>query len=307
VGAVFILGWDLGLYRQPEMRISAALWRAVELDSNFAFAFAALGIAYSNLGQTSLAAVNLRKAYDLRQRTSEREKFHIAATYYMLVTGELDKANQQFRLWIQSYPKDAWAHGNFANIYAALGQYEKAASEAREAVASDPDEVFAYTNLGGFYLCLNRLDEAKATFNQALARRLDDPYLRANMYLLSFLNEDLAGMEQQLDWAASNAQAEDQLIFEQSDTEAYYGRSGRAREFSQRAVESARRNDAKETAASYEAKTALREVEIGDVVRAPQAVTAALTLASGRDVRLEAALAMARTGDGARALKMADN
>jgi tetratricopeptide (TPR) repeat protein len=185
--------------------------------------------------------------------------------------------------------------------YISLGQYEKALAESQEALRLEPDEVANYANLGAFYISLNRLDAAKATLEEALTRKLDGGALHMNMYLLAFLRGDSVQMEQQVTWGAGKPGDEDLLLSAQSDTEAYNGRLSKARDFSRRAVDSAVRDDAKETAASWQVNAALREAETGEASEARQAVNAALALAPGRDVETLAALAFARAGDISRA------
>jgi tetratricopeptide (TPR) repeat protein len=275
--------------------------RAIELDPNFAVAYSALGNAYGNLGQASLAAENTKKAYELRDHVSEREKYRISAFYYERVTGELEQASRAYEVWAQSYPRDAGAHSNLGNIYLILGQYDKAVSETQESLRLEPNSTVNYSNLGQVFLALNRQDDAKATFEQALTRKLDSGYVRLEMYCLAFLRGDSAKMQQQVEWAAGKPGDEDVLLSAQSDTEAYYGRLTKARDFSRRAVDSAVRADSKETAALWQVNAALREAEFGNATAAKQDVTAALTLAPGRDVKVLAALASARVGDTARA------
>jgi tetratricopeptide (TPR) repeat protein len=279
---------------------------AVELDPNFARACASLAVRYANLGQASLAIVNLRKAYELRDRVSQRERYYISAQYYTYVTGEVEKAIEQYELWIQNYPRDADPYVNIGVAYSSEAQYEKAAAQTREALRVDPNNVLIYTDLGELYLALNRLDEAKATFEQAVANHLDDPYLHLNMYYLAFLQGDDAAMQQQGSWALGKPGTEDLLLSAQSDTEAYHGRLTKARDLSQRAVDSAKSNDAKETAAIWEINQALREAEFGNAAQARQFASAALALAPGRDVQLLAALALSRAGDAVSAQKFAD-
>jgi len=140
--------------------------RAVELDPSFAEAHVALGTLYSNLGQSSLAQEHYKKAYELRDRVSLREKYDIMSNYYRDNTGELDKAAQQFELWIHDYPHDPDVHGNLGLIYATLGQHEKAAALTREELKLRQDG-YGYFNLANDYIALNRLDEAKAILDQA--------------------------------------------------------------------------------------------------------------------------------------------
>ena len=280
--------------------------RAVELDPNFAVAHAALAARYSNLGEASLATESAQEAYGLRYRVSEREKYYIAAQYYNSVTGEVEKAAEQYELWNQSYPRDATAPLNLAVNYTVEGQYDKAAAGIQEALRLDPNNVIAYANLGQVYIVLNRLDEARATFKQAMANHLDDPYLHLNIYYLAFAQGDAAEMQRQLSWALDKPGSEDLLLSAQSDTEAYHGHLVKAGELSRRAVDSAKRNEAKETAAIWEVNQALREAEFGNSAQARQSAGAALALAPGRDVQLLAGLALARAGDTASAQKVVD-
>ncbi len=282
------------------------LRRAIELDPNFAMAYARLAVAYGNLGQPSLAAETLKKAYALRDRVSEREKFHITADYYAFATGELEKEAQTYVLWMQSYPRDFIPHANLGSNFSALGQYEKAVVETQEALRLAPNNLYEYTNLGLNLLALNRLDDAKAAFDQARARKLEGWTLRLFTYYLAFLQGDSAQMEQQLSWGAGKPGAEDPLLSAQSDTDAYYGRLTKARDFSRRAADSAIRADSKETAALWQVNAALREAEFGNAATAKQGVSAALALAPGRDVKVLAALALARVGDTARAKAMVE-
>jgi len=299
--------FSMGVTTQEQRGDSEAvpfLRRAIELDPNFAIAYARLAVAYGNLGQPSLAAENLKKAYALRDRVSEREKFHITADYYAFATGELEKEAQTYLLWMQSYPRDYIPHANLGDNSKTLGQYDKAVAETQEALRLEPNNLIEHTNLGLDLLALNRVSEAKVAFDQALVRKLDGWTLRLYMYYLAFLRGDSAHMEQQLSWGAGKPGAEDPLLSAQSDTEAYYGRLTKARDFTRRAVDSAIRADSKETAALWQVNAALREAEYGNAAAAKQGVTAALALAPGRDVKVLGALALARVGDTARAKAM---
>jgi serine/threonine protein kinase/tetratricopeptide (TPR) repeat protein len=280
------------------------LKRAVELDPNFAMAYAALSVDYGNLEERSLEIEFGEKAYQLRDRVTEREKLRITGNYFSS-RGEAEKAAQAYEMWIASYPHDFVPHGNLSGVYLNLGQMEKAMAEAQEAMRLAPS-VTGYSNLGLMYVMLNRLDEAKATFDEALAHKLDGGALRLSMYYLAFRRGDQAQMAQQVTWGAGKPGAEDALLSAQSDTEAYYGRMSKAREFTRRAVDSAIRNDSKETAAIWQINAALREVEIGNVALGRQGVATALALSAGRDVKTASALTLARAGDTARAKALAE-
>jgi len=191
------------------------LKRALELDPNFAIAYTALGVAYSNLGQASLAAENAKKGYDLRDRVSEREKYRISAFYYQYVTGELEKAGQAYELWAKSYSRDMVPHGNLGVMYSTLGQYDKALSQYQEGQRLEPT-LFGYSNIAGTYLNLERPDDAKKLIEQAQANKLDGLVFRFTLYGLAFLRGDGAEMERQLAWAAGRPGEEDQMLSNQA-------------------------------------------------------------------------------------------
>ena len=278
--------------------------RAIELDPNFALAYSALSVSYLNLNQPSLAVENATRAYQLRDHVTEREKLRIVANYFR-ATGELDKEAQAYQLWAAEYSRDTGPHTNLGTNYMDMGQYDNALAEFQEGLRLNPDNAIVYANLGETYLSLNRLDDAKAAFDQAFAHKLDSGTLHTFVYYLAFLQGNTAQMEQQVAWAAGKPGDEDLLLSAQSDTEAYNGRLTKARDFSRRAAESAVRADSKETAALWQVYAALREAETGNVKSAGQHVAAALELSSGRDVKIVAALTLARMGDGSRAKALA--
>jgi eukaryotic-like serine/threonine-protein kinase len=283
-----------------------AFQRAIALDPNFARAYSALSATYGNLGESSLAVENAKKAYELRERVTEREKFYIESHYYVTVTGDLEKARQTYELLAQTYPRDSAPHFNLGNLYDNLGQYEKGLEQARESFRLSSNESIDYSYLAFSYSSLNRLQEARATAEEALAKNLDSPSLRLTMYMLAFLQNDRAGMAEQVAWAAGKPGVEDVLVAMEADTAAYSGQLGKAREFSRRAVDSAERAEKKEAAASYVANAALREALFGNAAQAQKRAAATLKLSTGRDVQSGAALALAFAGDTAQAQKLAD-
>ena len=281
------------------------LKRAIEIDPSFPMAYAALAVLYGNLNQPTLALENATKAYGLRDRASEREKLRIAA-YYFRARGEIEKEAQTYELWTATYPRDVSPYVNLASEYGNLGQFDKALAQEKEALRLAPDLVVVYADMAGTYINLNRLDEAKAIFDQSLAHRLDSDLLRANTYYYAFLRGDTALMAQQVGWAAGKPGVEDTLLSAQSDTEAYYGRLTKARDFSRRAVDSAVRSDSQETAALWKVNAALREAELGNAAYARQGASEALNLSQGPDVKVAAALSFARIGNISRATALAE-
>jgi tetratricopeptide (TPR) repeat protein/predicted Ser/Thr protein kinase len=303
----YSVGWNTLVGQDAGASVVPVFQRAVSLDPNFAMAYAMLGISYSNLGENHLAAENMRRAYELRKGVSERERFFIESHYENFVSGDLEKARQAFELWAQTYPRDWAPHNELGDVYVALGQYDRSLGERREAHRLYPSSGLIYANVVGSYLQLNRHDEARATAAEAQAKKLDSHYLRFSLYQLAFLQNDAAGMMQQVAWAAGKPGVEDVLLGGEADTAAYSGRLEKARELSRQAVASAERAEEKETAAGYEADAAVREALFGNAAEARQRAAAALALSTGRDVQDGAALALALTGDAARAQVLADD
>ncbi|HXM19948.1 MAG TPA: protein kinase [Terriglobales bacterium] len=291
--------------KSEEAEAVPSLQRAVKLDPNFASAYAALGIWYSNLGENSLARETIGKAYALRDNVSEREKYRISGTYYTYVTGEVEKANRTYIEFAQAYPRDSFSRSNLGANYITLGQYENAVAPILETIRLRPDDGVAYANLMLADVGLNRLDDAKAIYEQAVAHKLDEVYLHQARYLLAFRQGDTAEMEKQAEWGRGKDGIEDAFLSMQSDTEAFYGHLGKALEFSRRAVELAKHAGSKETAALWQVNAALREAELGNPVAAKQGIREALTLAPGHDVEILAGLALARIGDRSRAEALA--
>jgi eukaryotic-like serine/threonine-protein kinase len=277
---------------------------AIELDPDFASAYVGLGIDYDNLGQYALATDNFKKAYALRDRASEREKYRITELYQSQVTGDLQKETEALELWKQIYPTDSVAHNDLAVVYTTLGQFEKALAEYQESLRLGPDYVNTYANLAFTYILLNRLDDAKKVVEQAQARKLDREWLHEQSYNLAFMHRDQDEMNRQVAWAAGRPGDEDKLLAMQRDTEAYYGRVRRAREFSRRAVDSANRADLKEAAALHVVGSALIEANLGNAEAAKHDAISALELDSGRRVKIDAAFALAQVGDTERAKKL---
>jgi eukaryotic-like serine/threonine-protein kinase len=270
--------------------------RAVGLDPNFAMAYAALGTCYADLAERSLATENTRRAYDLREHVSEREKLYIESHYYDFVTGDLEKARETYELWAKTYPRDEVPPNNLSGIYKDLGDYDKSLTQAREYFRLDPASSLSYANLIFANLKLNRLEDAKSTARDAQAKGLDSPYLHVYLYVVAFMEKDTAGMEQQMAWSAGKPGVEDLMVELEAEAYAYSGQLKKARELSHRAVEAAERAQEKETAGSYEGSAALREALFGNSVEAEQRAMDALALSTGRDEQASAALALSFSG-----------
>jgi tetratricopeptide (TPR) repeat protein len=298
---------SLGKKLQAEKGDSEALpsyKRAVELDPNFAVAYADIGEVYSNLGENRLAVQYTQKAFELRDRVSEAERFRIAAFYYAFVTGELDKENQTYELWEQSYPREVETHHNLAVNYVTFGQFDRAVQEYEYALRLDPGRALAVGNLCHLYLTLDRPDEAKLVLQDAQTRNLEHLNIHSCAHRLAFLQNDANAMQREVNWAVGRPGEEDSLLNDESAVQASHGRLTKAREFTKKAIESERRNGLKELASATLAASALREAVIGNPPQARQQVTAAL--ATGEDVQAFAALTWAMLGDSLRAQASVD-
>jgi tetratricopeptide (TPR) repeat protein len=235
---------------------------------------------------------------------SEREKLAIEYEYFDSVTGDLEKARQRCELWVQTYPRDPPPRVDLGNLDVKLGQYDEAVPEYREALRLRGG-AYAYEDLSLEFLYLNRLKEARATVEEAKTKNFDSSYIRESLYFLAFLQNDLAGMNQQVAWSARKPGVEDQFLYLEADTAAYSGRLGKARGLSRRAVDSAERAEEMETASDYETEAALREALFGNPAEARQRAMAALGPSNGQAMQYEAALALAIVGDAPRAEALA--
>jgi serine/threonine protein kinase/Flp pilus assembly protein TadD len=301
----YSLGYQAQVVKNDTAAAIPLFQRAVSLDPNFAMAYARLGTNYLNLGETARAAENARKAYELRERVSEREKFYIVSHYEGFVTGNLEETRKAYELWAQTYPRDYIPVGNLSSIYSNLGDFDKALAANQEALKLSPESGLSYTNLVNGYLAVNRLDEARETAQEAQTRNLDNPGNHLYLYQIDFLQHDAAGMQREAAGLMGKPGFEDALLYNESDTAAYAGQFSKARELTRRASESAQRADEKETAAAYEAEAAVREALVGNMSQAKQQAQAALTLSTGRDVEAISAIALGLAGDAAQATRLA--
>jgi tetratricopeptide (TPR) repeat protein len=279
--------------------------RAVDLDPNFATAWLGLGVAQSNLGETGTSNEYFAKAYSLRDRVSDRERFRIEGDYYLFVTGDTEKAHQTYEQWAQAYPRDFIAYTDLGLIYMGLAQWDKAVATTLEAKRLNPDDQVASSNLVDGYAFANRLDEAKSAYEEAIRQKTENADLHRGRYGVAFLEGDTAEMERQVAMAAGKPDSEDMLLSAASDTGGYYGRLAKARELSRKAVTAAERDNRKEAAALWQANAALREAEFGNREQASKDANAAMALAPIHDMQILGALALARAGEAARSEALA--
>jgi eukaryotic-like serine/threonine-protein kinase len=280
------------------------LKRAVELDPNFAKAYAVLGVSYNNTSQTQLARESLKKAFDLVERASEREKFYISAHYYDEATGEIEKTIQIYEQWKQVYPRDTLPLDNLSLDYNVLGQHDKALVNAVEAQRLDPKDFYAYQNLSDSYTSLNRLDEVKSIVEQAVAQKTDPFSVHIGAYQLAFLRGDQAGMRREVTQFSGRPDEPFMLLINATAMYAQ-GKMHAAREVFDQAANSAQAHSMKEFVAVIRAEEGIWEAEVGNLAESKKRALEALSISNDRDTKGLVAQALARTGD-ARSQRLMD-
>jgi serine/threonine protein kinase/tetratricopeptide (TPR) repeat protein len=303
--------FSLGHKVQSEKGAAAALpyyQHAIQLDPNFAGGYRAVGNVYTSMNEVERGSEYYTKSFELREHASERERMSITGTYYDSVTGEQDKAAKVYQEQIESYPREDRPSNSLGNVYATLGQYEKAIDAYRRSIRLNPDSYAAYGNLANSLLALQQFDEARQTIQQVQTRKYDDLPLHSALYALAFLRADSSTMAEQQKWFAGQPDYENTGLSLASDTEAYSGHLGKARELTKRSVESAIHADSKESGAIWHENAGLREVAFGNPTEAKQAAAEGLKLTpTSQSVGVEAALAYATAGDTVRAESMAQD
>ncbi len=280
--------------------------RAIELDPNFAVAYARLGTVYGNMGEWENAIEYKKKAFQLKDRVSEPEKLYITAHYYGTVTGENDKQAEIYQLWKRTYPRDWTPYNNLAVLYSQTGQHDKVVEEARAALRLEPNHPLPYVNLGFGYLALNRFAEAKAVFEDAVAQGRDDTGIHIGLYILAFLEANREAMQRQVDWVKGKP-GEGLMLSLQAAAAEYSGKLQEAGKLQQRSMQLARRLGRVENAATTAASQALAEAAVGNHQNARRQAEAALAIAPASNVQQIAALALAWSGNVARAQALADD
>jgi tetratricopeptide (TPR) repeat protein len=285
-----------------------ALKKAIELDPKFALARSNLAVSYYNLNQNALAADSIRQAFELADRQTMRDRLHITTLYYDLGTGDVQKAIQSYKQWVELYPRDDIAKGNLASEYFLVGDYEQAAKFGSQALQLDPGSVAWYENVATADIALLRLKEASYVLNLAFSRKLEDSAIHTDLYALAFLQGDTNAMQREMEWSVGKAGGEDAMLALQADTEAYAGHLRKARELSGRAVQAAQAANLAEPAAIWQGLSALRDAVYGKTQEARAGADKVLTIApNSRDAQTLAILVLARIGDQRRAQSMLDD
>jgi DNA-binding winged helix-turn-helix (wHTH) protein/Tfp pilus assembly protein PilF len=294
------------LRRQGKAAESIAFFkRASELDPQFTLAYGRLGAVYANLSENGLAKQYLEKAFQLRERTSERERLYLAARYYENVSGETGKAIDNYEIWRNAYPRDWIPVNNLGNKYTAVGQYEKAIEVAREAVRLNPNHELPYETLARAYKRATRYAESKSTCENAIAKHLERWGLHSILYQIAFAEGDTPAMQRQVEWGIGKP-SEDETLIEEAWAAAAAGRLRDSRELSRRAFAAARKNGFPDNAAAAVVTQGSIEAAFHNFTEAKERATAALALEAA-NVADDAALVLAQTGDLTRAESLADD
>ncbi len=282
--------------------------RAVEIDPNFAEAYSALGVMYSNLGQTAPALECLSKAFALREHTSQREKTRIEGLYYYLGIGDLPKAERALQEQIEAYPKANSSYSNLSLMEETLGHYESALKYQQQELLINPGDTTGIMNEGQNLTSLNRPAEARKLLEHGLALKPNADGLHLALYMVGFAEHNSAEMAKHSAWFDDKPDFQHELYGAQADTEAYYGRQTKARELTRRAADSATHADNKEAAGTWLALGAYREALFGNLAEARKQAAEAIALSPGsQSVGFLAAIAAAQAGDTTHALALAQD
>jgi DNA-binding winged helix-turn-helix (wHTH) protein/tetratricopeptide (TPR) repeat protein len=300
-------GWKV-LGPQGEAAAIPFFKHAVEIDPKFAIAYASLGLMYGSMGDTALATENAKKAYESRDRASDKEKFFISAYYEGRATGNQEKARQICEAWAETYPREFFPHSFLAGFaYPVLGKYEKAAEESQKTIQLDPDVGIGYVALSSASASLDRMGDAEDALRRASERKIDGPLLSLLRFDVAFLQGDNARMEREVAAAQGKSGWEDWITDHQAFVLAYAGRMREAKEMSRRANDLARQASHLERAALFETRVALWDAFYGNAPAAKPAAMAALALAKNREVQYGAALALAMSGNSSEAQVLAND
>jgi serine/threonine protein kinase/tetratricopeptide (TPR) repeat protein len=279
--------------------------RAVDLDPNFALAYARLAAIYGNVGEQDRQIETAKKAFDLRERVSERERFYIEGHYYF-ATGDIEKEKETLEAATKAYPNDSTSFGNLALVYDVyLGQFEKTIPMATEASRLEPVAPFGYVHAGVGYMALNRLEEARTVVQRAVDVKADNQFVHELLLELAFLNGDADGMQRELKWSEGKP-SEYYLLTFAANAAASHGQMKKAGELMQRSVQASDRMGFKDTTSSTQAAWALLQAEVGNAAKARELAASSAALARNQNNFEPAAVALAMIGDGSRAQAMVD-
>jgi eukaryotic-like serine/threonine-protein kinase len=295
----YSMGYQSQVIERNQLAAIPLFTQAIGQDPNFAMAYARLGFSYQNLGQHRRAAENFRKAYELRRRVSERERFYIMSRDEQFVTGDLEAGRKTLELWAETYPRDIVPPDDLWNLYSLLGDHEKAVAAAQHSVKLEPRHAGPFLSLAKAYIDLNRLDDARAAIRDAQVRDPHTPQARFLLYRIAFLRNDTAGMRQEVEALIGAPVTEETVLFSEAQSAHYVGKFARGRELTREAVDAAIRDGAEDSVTYYLAENALHEALIGNLDLAKRQARSALAISQDQDKETvrPATMALALAGD----------
>jgi tetratricopeptide (TPR) repeat protein len=303
----YSLGWKVVASEGGESAIPF-FQRAVKIDPSFAMAYASLGLMYGTSGFSELATESVTRAYELRDRASDKERFFITGYYFGRATGNQEKAQQVCDEWARMYPREFLAHDFLAGfVDPVLANYKGAVDEARKAIELDPDSGVGYYLLGYDLMYLNDLQGVENALHMAAERNAGQRRMAALRFDLAYMKGDAAGMRREVELARAHPETQDWILDRQAFAEASEGRLKNAVSLSRRAVALALQRGSREPAAVFEARMALWDAFFENPIEAKRTATAALALAANREVNYGSALALALSGDSTQAEKLAND
>jgi DNA-binding winged helix-turn-helix (wHTH) protein len=303
----YSLGWKFAASQGGEPAIPF-FQRAVEIDPSFAVAYASLGLMYGSTGSSELATENVTRAYELRDRASDKERFFITGYYFGRATGNQEKAQQVCDEWARTYPREFLPHsflGGFVDLV--LANYKGAIEEAQKTIELNPDASLGYYLLGYNLIYLNDLRGAENAVHTAAERNLDQARMATLRFDLAYMKGDAAAMRREVELSQAHPETQDWMLDRQAFAEASEGRLKNAINLSGQAVALALQGGRREQAAVFETRPALWEAFFENSIEAKRTATAALALASNREVNYGAALALALSGDSTQAERLAND
>ena len=279
--------------------------RAVQIDPNFAMAYARIGVHYGNLQQMEAAKPYVEKAYELRERVSERERLYITEKYYTYLTGEIDKTIETLQTWTKLYPNDFIPHNNLSLNYKLVGRYEDAVKEGLEAVRLGPNNFSAHDNLVASYVGLGKMDEAEQAAKELERINPDSLGTHFSKYFFAFLRRDQAGMDRELEWAKGKSE-EAEVLGTTAATAIYFGKFKHGAELEQRSEDLLQARGQKENAAQGQMSLATDLVYVGKCAEAKNHAKAALAQSRGQSILVPGALLFAVCDDQSQAQSLVD-
>lgn len=303
----YSMGWKVAASQGGEPAVPF-FRRAVEIDPSFAMAYATLGLMYGSTGSSQLATENVTRAYGLRDRASDKERFFITGYYFGRALGNQEKAQQVCDEWARTYPSEFLPHSFLAGfVDPVLANYKGAVEEAQKVIELNPDASLGYYLLGYDLMDLNDLEGVEHAIQMAAKNDLNQVRMATIRFDLAYMKGDAAGMRREVEWAEAHPEIEDWVLDRQAFAEASEGHLTNAIGLSRHAVALAQQGGKREQAAVFQVRAALWEAFFGNFIDAKRTAAAALALASNREVDYGVALALALSGDSTEAEKLGND